>query len=74
MLQKVILLFAIVALLAQGFKIQDDAPNDDQGNIVFAIQMTRHGARSPYLYIDEPIVYLQDWKKGLLSTGKCWLY
>lgn len=46
-----------------GFKIDSDTPNADE--IVFAFQMTRHGARSPYLLVENPVVNNSTWLKGL---------
>lgn len=40
-----------------------DTPNGDE--IQFVFQMTRHGARSPYLFIDEPDVPTSEWIQGL---------
>lgn len=54
----------LLALKTFGFKIQAEDPNADD-KLVFAFQLTRHGARGPYLYLDEPIIYTQPWKAGL---------
>lgn len=46
-----------------GFKVDAESPNADE--LVFAFQMTRHGARSPYLFVEKPSVYKEPWANGL---------